>query len=144
MSNFNIGDKVVDINSGVEGRVTDRLYSEARSRFVYVIKPSDGGRSFTREDGEIEFAQNNVEYRVDTQIADNVVIGIIYEVRNGIETEVCRGHGHIIHDGAVGIAQACACATKRALYAIDNGIYFKQKRDDSQEGQAYGKDYSMR
>jgi hypothetical protein len=67
MSNFNIGDKVVDINSGVEGRVTDRLYSEARSRFVYVIKPSDGGRSFTREDGEIEFAQNNVEYRVDTQ-----------------------------------------------------------------------------
>ena len=48
MSNFNIGDKVVDINSGVEGRVTDRLYSEARSQFVYVIKPSDGGRSFTR------------------------------------------------------------------------------------------------
>ena len=45
MSNVNIGDKVVDINSGIEGRITDRLYSEARSQFVYVIKPSDGGRS---------------------------------------------------------------------------------------------------
>lgn len=133
MSNFNIGDKVVDINSGVEGRVTDGLYSEARSRFVYVIKPSDGGRSFTREDGEIEFAQNNVEYRVDTQIADNVVIGIIYEVRNGIETEVCRGHGHIIHEGSEGIAQACAYAYKKAFYAIDSGIYFKQKREEDKQ-----------
>lgn len=133
MSNFAIGDKVVEINTGIEGHITDKLYSEARSQFVYVIKPSDGGRSFTRDDDEIEFAQNNVEYRIDTQIADNVVIGIVYEIRNGIEHEVSRGHGHIIHEGAVGIAQACAYAYKKAFYAIDNGIYFKQKREEVEQ-----------
>ena len=133
MSNFNIGDKVVDINSGVEGRVTDRLYSEARSQFVYVIKPSDGGRSFTRQEDDIELSQNNVEYKIETVVEDGVVICTIYEVCNGIKTEVCRGHGHILHDGAVGIAQACAYAAKRALYTIDNGIYFKQKREGDEQ-----------
>ena len=31
------------------------------------------------------------------------------------------------------IAQACAYAAKRALYTIDNGIYFKQKREGDEQ-----------
>lgn len=144
MSKFNIGYEVIDSRTNESGVITDRMYSDAKNRYVYVIKPHDGGRSFMRDENEVEPFYSDVEYKIETVVEDGVVICTIYEVCNGIKTEVCRGHGHIIHDGAVGIAQACAYATKRALYAIDNGIYFKQKRDDSQEGQAYGKDYSMR
>lgn len=130
MSKFNIGDDVRVPRTNESGFITDKMYSEAKRKFCYVIKPHGGGRSFARSENEIEPFNGEVEYRIAMEIADNVVICTIYEIRNGIETEVCRGHGHIIHDGAVGIAQACAYATKRALYAIDNGIYFKQKREE--------------
>ena len=133
MSKFNIGDAVIDSRTNESGVITDRMYSEARSQFVYVIKPSDGGRSFTREEDEVEPFYSDVEYKIETVVEDGVVICTIYEVCNGIKTEVCRGHEHIIHDGAVGIAQACAYATKRALYTIDNGIYFKQKREGDEQ-----------
>lgn len=86
-----------------------------------------------RDENEVEPFYSDVEYKIDTAVEDGVVICAIYQVCNGIKIEVCRGHGHIIHDGAVGIAQACAYATKRALYAIDNGIYFKQKREEDEK-----------
>lgn len=133
MSKFNIGDEVRVPRDNESGVITDRMYSEAKCRFVYVIKPHGGGRSIVRSENEIEPFNGEVEYRIAMEIADNVVICIIYEIRNGIETEVCRGHGHIIHDGAEGIAQACAYASKRALFAIDSGIYFKQKREENNQ-----------
>lgn len=130
MSKFNIGDEVIVTRSNESGVITDRMYSEAKCHFVYVIKPHDLGRSIVRSENEIEPYYGEVEYRIATEVAENVVICIIYEIRNGYETEVCRGHGHIIHEGAEGIAQACAYASKRAFLAIDNGIYFKQKREE--------------
>ena len=129
MNTFNIGDQVLVVSTNEVGVITDKMYSEAKSKFLYVIKPNDGGRSVIRKEDEIAEFHKKVEYRVETQIADNVVIGIIYEIRDGYEVEVCRGHGHIIHDGAEGIAQACAYAYKKAFAHIDSGIYFKQRRE---------------
>jgi hypothetical protein len=127
---FNIGEKVVDVATGIEGRITDRLYSEARSQHLYVIKPSDGGRSFTRNEDEIELAQEEASYSIETQICDNLVLVIMHEDRGGKRTEVCRGHGHIIHNGAEGIAQALSYASKQAFSAIDSGIYWKDRREN--------------
>lgn len=59
-----------------------------------------------------------------------MVVVVIYEIRDGDEFEVCRGHGHIIHEGAEGVAQALAYASKRAFASIDSGIYLKQKRKE--------------
>lgn len=129
MSKFNIGDEVIVTRSNESGVITDRMYSEAKCHFMYVIKPHEGGRSIVRSEHEIEPYYGEVEYRIETQVAENVVIGIIYEIRNGYETEVCRGHGHIIHEGAEGIAQACAYAYKKAFSHIDSGIYYKQRQD---------------
>lgn len=127
---FNIGDKVADIATGVEGRITDRLYSEARAKRLYVIKTWDGGRSFTRDEDEIELAQEEASYSIETQICDNLVLVIIYEDAGNGRSEVCRGHGHIIHNGAEGIAQALSYASKQAFSAIDSGIYWKDRREN--------------
>ena len=125
---FNISDKVLETATGIVGTITDRMFSESRGEYLYVIKPDDGGRSFMREGGKIEPYNSRIEYKIAAEVADNVVIGIIYEVENGQEYEVCRGHGHIIHEGAEGIAQACSYAFKKAFESIDTGIYFKQRR----------------
>ena len=105
------------------------MFSEARDCFIYVIKPDDGGRSYMREGEDIEPLVRQKEYKIEAEIADNVVIVILYEIGGELKTEICRGHGHIIHEGAEGIAQACAYASKQALAKIDSGIYFKQRRE---------------
>lgn len=127
---FNIGEKVRERATGNGGTVTDKLFSEARGGFMYVVKPDDGGRSFMRKEDELEDHRFTKEYSIETAIADGVVIGVIYEIDGDQKIEVCRGHGHIIHEGAEGIAQACSYAYKKAFESIDGGIYFKQRRQD--------------
>lgn len=127
---FIIGEKVKIIATNERGTVTDKLYSEAKQTNMYVIKPEDGGRSYMRKESECERLVAEKQYLVETEIAETVVIGVIYEVDGDRKTEVCRGHGHIIHEGAEGIAQACSYAYRKALEQIDSGIYFKQRRQD--------------
>lgn len=105
------------------------MFSEARRCFIYLIEFEGCSFSITRNEDEIELFNKPKEYQVETQIADNVVIGIIYEVEGDLKTEVCRGHGHIIHEGAEGIAQACSYAYKQAFMQIDSGIYMKQRKE---------------
>lgn len=128
MSKFKIGDGVRVPRLNKTGVVTDVMFSEASRVFMYFIKPDDGGRSFTRAEEDLESSETQVEYVVETTIADGVVVGVIYEVVDGRKNEVSRGHGHIIHEGALGIAQACSYAYKRALCAIGGTTYLKPSR----------------
>lgn len=89
---------------------------------------TDDEEVIMKQEYEITECKKEDEYVIETEIADNVVIGIIYKMENGEKVEVCRGHGHIIHEGAEGIAQACAYAYKQALISIDSGIYMKQRK----------------
>ena len=125
---FSIGDEIRERATGNSGVATDRMYSEAKGVFMYVVKPSDGGRSIIRREDELDELRHEKEYSIETTIADGVVIGVIYEIDGDKKYEVCRGHGHIIHEGAEGIAQACSYAYRKALESIDTGIYFKQRR----------------
>jgi hypothetical protein len=127
---FNINDKVIETATGESGVIIDKMFSQAKDCFIYIVKPDDTNcRTHMRREDELEPFIKQSEFLVKTDIADNVVIGIIYEVVDGEEIEVCRGHGHIIHEGAEGIAQACAYAYKRAFLQIDSGIYMKQRRE---------------
>lgn len=47
--------------------------------------------------------------------ADDVVVAVISDENGG---EITRGHGHIIHDGILGEAQAASYAIKRAYTAM--------------------------
>lgn len=125
---FNIGEEVRDEISNEIGVIKDKMFSQARKMFIYAIESHNDSRLFMRDGSTLELYKKAKEYKVETEIADNVVIGIIYEINGDLKTEVCRGHGHIIHEGAEGVAQACAYAYKQAFTAIDSGIYLKQKR----------------
>ena len=125
---FNINDSVREKKNGAVGVIEDKMFSEAHKHFIYIIKVAGCSFRVSRQEEEIEPFSKPKEYQVETQIADNVVIGIIYEIEGDLKTEVCRGHGHIVHEGAEGIAQACAYAYKKAFQKIDTGIYMKQRR----------------
>lgn len=58
------------------------------------------------------------QFGVSVQVTDNLVIGVIYEIQHGVKTEVARGHGHIIHAGALGIVQATSYAFREAWRAL--------------------------
>jgi hypothetical protein len=128
MGNFNIGDEVKVSRTKETGVITDKMYSEAKSTFMYVVKPNDSGRSIMRLEQELEPLSKQAQYKVEVDVADGVVIGVIYEVTNNSKQEVFRGHGHVIHEGSIGIAQACSYAFKKAFASIDNGIFLKQNR----------------
>lgn len=130
---FNIGEEVRVKLTDERGVIIDKMFSEAKGIYLYVIEPRDNKRAIMRDGSQIEPYKKAKEYKVETEIADNVVIGIIYEIDGDLKTEVCRGHGHIIHEGAEGIAQACSYAYKQAFTAIDSGIYLKQKRKQGKQ-----------
>ena len=118
MINFNIGDRVNVKNGAVEGAgsIVDKLYSEANSRFIYLVH-LDGYEkaSHTQFDADsLELIpQEAVSYCHEFDYLDNVVVCRFYEIKGDTKTEIMRGHGHIIHDGALGIAQASAYALKK-------------------------------
>ena len=62
-----------------------------------------------------------VTYRHEFDYLDNVVVCRFYEVQGKVETEIMRGHGHIIHEGAMGIAQASAYALKKIWQKMEGG-----------------------
>jgi hypothetical protein len=128
---YNINDRVIEVATGESGVITDKMFSQAKECYIYAVKPDDNNcRVHMRREEELEPLRTPKEYRVVTDIAEGVVIVVIYEIENGQEYEVCRGHGHIIHEGAEGIAQALSYASKRAFSDIDTGIYFKQRREN--------------
>lgn len=114
---------------GKSGKVIDALTKETGER-VYMVhldgykEPSKAlysAEAFTKESG--------IEYAWTFEVLENVVVGIMYEVKGNQKTEVCRGHGHIIHEGVLGIAQAASYALKKAYEKLDqhNSLIFNNK-----------------
>lgn len=139
MAKFNIGDRVrirsydelpdeVKTKSagtlcGKEGEIVDIVFSNAKHRLFYCIhidgydKPS--AKMFTED--SIDFVPEVVEctYRYEFDYLENVVVARFIEIDgNGNETEIERAHGHIIHEGARGIAQAASYALKQIWFAF--------------------------
>ena len=139
MNKFNIGDRVrirpydqlpEDVKSksagglcGKEGEIVDIVFSNAKHKLFYVIhldgfdKPS--AKMFTEE--SIDFIPDEVKvtYRHEFDYLENVVVARFIEIDgDGNETEIERAHGHIIHEGALGIAQAASYALKQIWFAL--------------------------
>lgn len=68
---------------------------------------------------------NEVSYVFEIEHCDTVVIARMCAVTDTSNTEISRGHGHIIHEGVNGIAQAASYAVKR-LYDKMGGNNFKK------------------
>ena len=108
--------------SGNEGVIVDKLYSEAHTRFIYFVH-FDGfdKTSHAQFDADsLELIKDEpVTYCHEFDYLDNVVVCRFYEVKGDTKTELMRGHGHIIHEGALGIAQASAYALKKIWHKME-------------------------
>lgn len=98
---------------GLVGIVTDKMYSEAYGCDIYRITFEEQrypSRSLYDAESLIPFEElPPLEYRFEIEQADTVMIARMF---CGDE-EIARGHGHIIHEGNLGIAQATSYALKK-------------------------------
>lgn len=137
---FNIGDRVkvkeyYDIpaefrTQGVArlcdkvGTITDKLYSSCFEGYVYTIQFDDydvPSKKLWTEECFTHYIKPTTTYHYEFDILDNVVVARFYEVEGDEQTELGRGHGHIIHEGAKGIAQASAYALKKIFEKMNGG-----------------------
>lgn len=96
------------------GTITDRLFSESEGDFLYRVKFDDYNNStklYTQH--HLALYDDSASYHFEFEYLSNVVVARLYEVRCDVKTEIAIGHGHIIHQGAKGIAQAASYALKR-------------------------------
>lgn len=138
---FNIGDKVRvkpfdKIPEGIRvrgfsksarrvGEIVDIIVSTAQNRTVYKIL-FDGDAHVSRTDFPTEAlvsaeGKEAVEYQYEIEHLENVVVARLYEVTETSKVEVAKGHGHIFHDGAFGVAQAASYALKRLAAKLNDG-----------------------
>ena len=72
----------------------------------------------------LELVEEDKSYRWEVFQADNnVVTAVMYESVNGVEREVDRKHGHCIHAGAIGFAQAASYAMKKIYTNMNDGQF---------------------
>jgi hypothetical protein len=107
---------------GKDGEIIDKLWSGAKGCTVYKIH-LDG----CDKPSSIDFPSNAIDlvseldkksYSYEFEFLDKVVVARFYELGDDYKTEIAKGHGHIIHEGEVGIAQAASYALKKILHTL--------------------------
>ncbi len=121
---FKVGDRV-QTNWIGEGTVTDVMYSKSKDQYTYEVT-NEGGAIQLFSEEELELATVEKEYSMTIQIdiASNVVIASLFETVGDNTRPLAKGHGHMIHDGANGVAQAASYACKK-LYENLGGTITK-------------------
>lgn len=114
MLSFSINDKVKVKDglpyAGCIAEVVDILEGKHTGKIMYRVKIVETETEFLFADIDLEkYEEKKHEYRFDFFYDDKVVIVSMYDGDDLIE----RGHGHIIHSGADGIAQAASYAMKK-------------------------------
>lgn len=106
---------------GQEAEIIDRLFSESEGGYLYRVRLT-GAQTVPVAlfpEAALDIVEDEpVEYAHEFEYLENVVVAHFYEVRGGERVELARGHGHIIHEGAYGIAQAASYALKKAYQSM--------------------------
>lgn len=107
---------------GKEGVIEDILWSHGQQAEVYRIRYDETGEvsvtSFPEGSFDLIPPVPEATYGYEYEYLENVVVSVFYEYHGEEKTELARGHGHIIHEGAIGVAQAASFATKRCYDKI--------------------------
>lgn len=121
---FKIGDMVETNWIGI-GKVTDVMYSSHKDQYTYEVTNDQTAAELFGED-ELQPVPEKKEYSMTIQIdiAQNVVIASLFEKDGESLKPLAKGHGHLIHEGELGIAQAASYACKR-LYESLGGTFTK-------------------
>ena len=114
---FQIGDRVEVVPNKSYGIISDVMFSNRCKANVYEVQyEKDRDEYGTFEVIDLRLAPKPREFSMDIRIdiAQNIVIATLYEdCGDMLKKPLRRGHGHIIHDGELGIAQAASYACKR-------------------------------
>lgn len=127
---FRIGDRVkIPSKQLTIGIVCDIWHSLVQHKMMYAVDIEGGSRGLYMEN-QLEPAPLPIEYSFSATVENNVAV-VAMIAKQGDKTWVhARGHAHILHDGAVGEAQAVSFAAKRMFESLDtqnaNRIYFKE------------------
>lgn len=108
---------------GQDGEIVDIIYSNANHKLYYVLQFDGYSRPSTKmfTEDSIDFIPEEVKptYRYDFSFLENVVVASLIEIDgDGNETELAKAHGHHLHDGAYGIAQAASRALKKIMQEV--------------------------
>lgn len=108
---------------GKSGVIVDKMYSEAYERFVYRIRFDDSiaPSNYQITADNLKLDEEHPQYTYNIAIEDGVVVAVLYETVGDKTKEVGRGHGHIMHDGVIGVAQAASYALKRIYIDMNEG-----------------------
>ena len=118
---FKIGDRVKPIHRDIVLEVMDAFYSIRSEKWFYEVRDDETMTDGTYGEENLELAPAK-EFSMDIKIdiANNVVIATMYESVGGVQKPIHKGHGHLIHEGEYGIAQAASYACMR-LYKSMGG-----------------------
>lgn len=111
---------------GEIGTITDAFYaSDDDGCDIYEVMFQDGlKRMFSANlltPYYVTHEPISSSWSYEFDFADNCVVAILFENKNGEKREVMRGHGHIIHGGILGFAQAASYALKKIYEKMDGG-----------------------
>jgi hypothetical protein len=102
---------------GQDGEVVDKLWSGARGCTVYRLQLDGATRpssiDFPAKAIDLISELDKKTYGFEFDYLNNVVVARFYEYGADSKTEIAIGHGHIIHEGEIGIAQAASYALKK-------------------------------
>lgn len=127
---FQIGDRVkIPSKQDKIGTVVDIWSSLAKQSIMYAVESEENGNFGMYAEDQLEPAPLPIAYTFEAHIDGNVAV-VTMNASQADETWVyARGHAHIIHDGAVGLAQAVSYAARRMFEVLDkkqeSKIYFK-------------------
>ena len=119
---FKIGDMVETNWIGI-GKVTDVMYSASKDAYTYEVTNEQTAAEMFSED-ELKPVAEKKCYSMDIRIdvVSNVVIATLYEETEDTKSPMAKGHGHMIHEGALGVAQAASYACKRLYESLGGTI----------------------
>ena len=123
---FKIGDRVSILPSKTTGEVMECIYGVRCDEWLYEVRRDDNSEVCTYVEDLLVPAPNRKDYSMTIQIdiANNVLIASLFEKVGDDLVTLAKGHGHLIHEGELGIAQAASFACKR-LYESLGGTLTK-------------------
>ncbi len=132
---FKIGDLVKILPNDEIGIIADIMFSYKYKENVYEICSEDESDLFLGKFVASDLApapkQRDFSMDIKIDIAQNVVIATLYEdCGERIKKPLRRCHGHIIHDGELGIAQAASYACRRLYESITDNTMNRGYRHD--------------
>lgn len=127
---FQIGDRVIiPSKANKVGIVSDIWASMAKATVMYAVENEDDGYCGMYSEHQLKPEPIPINYSFEAHIDGNVAVSTMIATQGDKTWIYARGHAHIIHDGAVGMAQAISYASRRMFEALDRKqdkpVYFK-------------------